>query len=295
MVKICFGMIVFNSDFVLNEVLQSIYPFAEQIVITHGPVAYWQHARIVRDDTAKILKEFPDPDKKITIVTAAGKEKTELCRAYMPFIWEDITHLWTIDADEVFKPEDIEKVITILETQDPHSISFRSNSFFGGFDSVLNGFEREHDFKRVLKYHKDCEFVDHRPPTLSTENVTNPLHIRGEEMMLKHDVMMYHYSYTFPRQVREKVQYYEAAVISAGKCIPHYFEDVYLRWVMGGNEQRKEVERQFKGVHEFIPAYRGDCYPVKFEGEHPDIIKAAMPKLLLKFNSQLQEHYSNIF
>ena len=40
--KIAFGMIVFESDYVLKQCLEQIYPFASQILIAEGPVEYWQ-------------------------------------------------------------------------------------------------------------------------------------------------------------------------------------------------------------------------------------------------------------
>ena len=68
--KIAFGMIVFEGDYVLQQCLEQVYPFAEQILIAEGPVSYWQRQGRTTslDDTNKILDEFPDPDNKIKIV-----------------------------------------------------------------------------------------------------------------------------------------------------------------------------------------------------------------------------------
>ncbi len=38
--KITFGMIVFNGNYVLEEVLASVYPYAHQILIAEGPVQF---------------------------------------------------------------------------------------------------------------------------------------------------------------------------------------------------------------------------------------------------------------
>ena len=37
--KIAFGMIVFEGDYVLKECLEQVYPFASQILIAEGPVS----------------------------------------------------------------------------------------------------------------------------------------------------------------------------------------------------------------------------------------------------------------
>ena len=65
--KIAFGMIVFEGDYVLKECLECVYPFAEQILIAEGPVKFWQdQGKITSEDkTNQILQNFPDPDNKI--------------------------------------------------------------------------------------------------------------------------------------------------------------------------------------------------------------------------------------
>ena len=77
--KIAFGMIVFEGDYVLKECLESIYPFASQILIAEGPVTFWQQQGRTTslDDTNVILENFPDPENKIKIVHGQFKEKDE--------------------------------------------------------------------------------------------------------------------------------------------------------------------------------------------------------------------------
>ena len=83
--KIAFGMIVFEGDYVLQQCLEQVYPFAEQILIAEGPVSYWQRQGRTTslDDTNKILDEFPDPDNKIKIVHGQFSEKDDQCKSYM--------------------------------------------------------------------------------------------------------------------------------------------------------------------------------------------------------------------
>ena len=67
MIKIAFGMIVFEGDYVLKQCLEQVYPFASQILIAEGPVSFWQKQgrTTSTDETNKILDEFPDPENKI--------------------------------------------------------------------------------------------------------------------------------------------------------------------------------------------------------------------------------------
>jgi len=126
--KITFGMIVLNGDQVLEETLSSVYPYAHQILIAEGPVGYWQQQGYTTsmDGTNEILENFPDPDNKIKIVHSQYSEKDEQCNAYMEFLDDETDYIWNLDCDEVFKPEDIEKVINLLETERYNSVGFKS-------------------------------------------------------------------------------------------------------------------------------------------------------------------------
>ena len=77
--KIAFGMIVFEGDYVLRECLECVYPYAEQILIAEGPVTFWQQQgkTTSEDKTNWILANFPDPDNKIKVIHGQFSEKDE--------------------------------------------------------------------------------------------------------------------------------------------------------------------------------------------------------------------------
>jgi len=288
--KITFSIIVFNGDFVLKQVLESIYPFAYKIVIAEGPVGFWVNKghTTSADDTNKILDEFPDPEKKIEIIHGQFKEKTEMCQAWFKLVPKDTDYVWCVDGDEVYKQSDIKKVINLLEKEKPSTVGFQSNTFFGGFDHIMTGFERRHSFKRILKYVPGCEYVNHRPPTICV-NGKEPkgAHIKGEELFKRTGVEMYHYSYLSPKMVHDKIKYYEQSVIKTGDCIPGYFKGVWLRWVCNPKE-RKQIEDTYNGVHEFRPQIRGAARTAPFTGSHPEVIQRDMKQLKEKFYTQLK-------
>ena len=292
--KIAFGMIVFEGDYVLKECLNQVYPFASQILIAEGPVSYWQRqGRITStDDTNKILDEFPDPDNKIKIVHGQYSEKDDQCKAYMEHINDDIDYIWNLDSDEVYKTEDLIKMIQFLNDEHPTSVGIRSCSFYGGFNHYLTGFELNRDnFLRVFKYTKGSTWLTHRPPTIQYPIESNIVkkHIDSETLYNKTKIQMYHYSYVFPTQVFTKVNYYKDSV-SRGNCIDNYFNEIYLPWVIGNDNSKKEIESKYIGVHEFKPNVRGECYTDKFTLEHPESIRNNMDELIIKFKSQLEKY-----
>jgi hypothetical protein len=292
--KIAFGMIVFEGDYVLKQCLEQVYPFASQILIAEGPVSYWQkQGRVTStDNTNKILTEFPDPDNKIKIVHGQFNEKDDQCKAYMEYINDDIDYIWNLDSDEVYKTEDIEKIIDFLKEHQPTSVGVRSCSFYGGFDKYLTGFELKKDnFLRIFKFTKGSTWLTHRPPTIlypSNLNIVKK-HIDSDTLFNLLGVQMYHYSYVFPRQVYTKVNYYKDSV-SKENCIDNYFHEIYLPWVIGDDSEKEQIERKFIGVHEFKPNIRGECYTNKFTLHHPESIKRDMDKLIHEFNSQLEKY-----
>lgn len=287
--KITFGMIVFNGNYVLQECLESVYPYAHQILVAEGPVSYWQSQGFTTstDGTNDILHEFYDPDNKIKITHGQFNEKNEQCNAYMKDLAQDSDYIWNLDSDEIFKPEDVEKIVKILCKYQPTSVGFKSISFYGGFDHYLTGFEEGAEFKRIGRVYPGAQWATHRPPTIA-----NPpwgqKHI-NQDQLADLGIRMYHYSYVFPDQVKQKVQYYKAAV-SKDNCIDDYFENIYLPWVTQP-EKRSEIEQKYEGVHEFKPEYRGWCKAESFNGIHPTIIHNNLKKLKEKFNVQLEKYH----
>ena len=289
--KIAFGMIVFEGDYVLKQCLEQVYPFAEQILISEGPVSYWQRQGRTTslDDTNKILDEFPDPDNKIKIVHGQFNEKDDQCRAYMQHINDDIDYIWNLDSDEIYTTEDLKKIITFLEDEGPTSVGVQSCSFYGGFDHYLTGFELNRDnFLRIFKYEPGSTWLTHRPPTIRYPQNSNVVkkHVDSDVLYNRLGVQMYHYSYTFPDQVYKKVIYYKDSV-SRDNCIDDYFNRVYLPWVSGDNVR---VEEQFMGVHEFKPYSRGECFTSPFILSHPESIIKDIDELKNKFNTQLKKY-----
>lgn len=292
--KITFGMIVLNGDQVLEETLASVYPYAHQILIAEGPVSYWQQQGYTTsaDGTNDILNSFPDPDNKIKIVHSQYTEKDDQCNAYMQFLDDETDYIWNLDCDEVFKPEDIETVISLLEKERYTSVGFKSITFYGGFDHYLSGFEEGAEFIRIRKVYPGSYWQTHRPPTIA-HKIDNPWpekHLNFNDLADNYGVRMYHYSYVFPDQVYNKIKYYKE-YLSKENCIDNYFGQVYLPWVTGDEQQRQAIEQRYHGVHEFKPAYRGKCFTKEFTGEHPQVVKNNLDKLKEKFNNQLSNYY----
>lgn len=288
--KLTFGIIVLNGDFFLQQVLESIYPFAHAICIAEGPVKWFStHMGIYKscDDTLSIIKNFPDPQNKIKFVTGQYEEKTEQCRAWFDHVPCDTDYVICNDADEVHTAENIIKLISYLEKEKPTSVGFKSDSFYGGFDRIIGGFERDHSFKRVLKYEPGCYYRTHRQPTLAIEGKDiEGKDITGNQLYEATGITMWHGSYISPKGVYQKLNYYEKAIINPGSCIPNYVQDVFIPWCLYPG-QREAIENRWNGVQEFIPAIRGASKTEPYTGNHPAVIRRDMQLLKDKFHKEL--------
>lgn len=289
-------MIVFEGDYVLKQCLEQVYPFASQILISEGPVEYWrrQGRTTSLDKTNEILDSFPDPDNKIKIVHGQFNEKDDQCRAYMNYIHDDIDYIWNLDSDEVYKTEDIEKIIKFLEKENPTSVGLRSCSFYGGFDHFLTGFELNRDnFLRIFKFCKGATWLTHRPPTIQYPTGSNIArkHIDSDKLFSLLGVQMYHYSYVFPDQVYKKIKYYKDSV-SRQNCIDDFFSKIYYPWMIGDDVAKKKIEDDYLGVHEFKPEVRGPCFTEKFISQHPESITRDIKTLREAVSDQLKAYHA---
>ncbi len=289
--KITFGMIVFESDFVLQECLEQVYPFAHSIVISEGPVSYWQNQgrSTSTDRTNDILHNFYDPDKKLKIIHGQFSEKDDQCRAYINQIPDDTDYLWNLDADEVYKTNDLKNIVSYLSDEKPTSVGIQSCSFYGGFDHYLTGFELNTDnFLRIFKYEPGCTWLTHRPPTIRYVSNIQSKHINSDKLYKDIGFQMYHYSYVFPDQVYKKVSYYKHSV-SKQNCIDNYFDRIYLPWIKGDDLVKQQIESAYLGVHEFKPSVRGPCFTTPFKDSHPESITNNINSLQQTITEQLSK------
>lgn len=288
--KIAFGMIIFEGDYVLQQCLEQVYPYATQILIAEGPVKYWQsQGRTTSlDHSVNIIKNFPDPYKKIHLVQGQFTEKDEQANAYLAKIEEDIDYLWNLDSDEVYSDRNLREIIEFLKKEQPTSVGVRSCSFYGGFTHTLTGYELKKDnFLRIFKVVKGSKWLTHRPPTICYPKNSIPTlkHVTSDQLYKDTGAFMHHYSYVYPSQVYKKVKYYKSEV-SRERCIDDYFENVYSPWVQGTHTQREAIENKFNGVHEFKPMYREDCRTQIFNGRHPEAIEKNLKQLKARFDCE---------
>ena len=113
--KITAGVIVLNAADTIYLALQSIYDSAEKIIVVEGAVERYAAANPDMvdnchsvDDTIEIVKNFPDPFKKIELITAKRlwKNKNEMQNEIAKRVETDL--YLKVDADEIYTESDVE-------------------------------------------------------------------------------------------------------------------------------------------------------------------------------------------
>ena len=295
--RITAAMIVLNGDHVLEESIKSIYDHVDEIVIAEGPVRYWQDRGLTTstDRTNEILDNFEDPDRKIRIIHSQYEEKDQQFSAALSLMTKQPDYLIQVDSDEVWTNESLLNLKKLLETQRPISVGVHSNTFVGGFDRVISGFEEKTDnFLRVFRWESGCRFITHRPPTIQYANgemTRGRGHIDSDEARDMYQISMCHYSYVWPSQVKSKIDYYKSKV-SMQNCIPDFYDNYWLPWTKSVSiEEKWEIETKIHGMHEFKPEIRGSAFTKPYVNFHPDAIKVNIETLKSRIEKELNDEF----
>jgi hypothetical protein len=291
--KVDFGMIVFNGEYVLQENLETIYPYANKILIAEGPVQHYVRLGYTQstDNTIDIIKNFPDPDGKFVLLHGPWKEKDDMCKEYGRYMKGD--YIFHVDSDELYKNEDLDKIFDYLENHpECYSMSFTLRSFYGGFDRYISGFEENFEVHRIKRIIPGVSnWATHRPPTMiwppTGKKCVEMGHLSHRETE-KMGIYIYHYSHTFPEQVKAKMNYY----YQRDPCgiIGDYWNKLFVPWMNAETEAEKLlIEKPTLGVQEWLPHRRGPAYTKAFNGSHPEAIEKNKDKLIQRIDNECKK------
>lgn len=281
--RISFGMIVLNGEPFIKYNLESLYPHAHEIIVVEGAVEKFCHAATPDghsvDNTAEIIRHFPDPENKIKLIQREGfwPEKDEMANAYMKECTGD--YIWQVDVDEFYKADDI-KTIRAMLASDPEitQVNIRSVGFWRSFRARVMGASLvlgADEFIRIFCFRPGYRYVTHRPPTLADEMGRHFEHkkvIRAAELEQK-GIIQYHYSYVFPEYVAGKAHYYSQMQWGQGhEDGLHWFSQ---EWMHFANPLRVHIIK-------YPPSWI-----VPFNEDHPPIIHSMLKDIAYKETPEL--------
>lgn len=264
--RISFGVIVLNGEPFLLYNMRALYNFAHQIIVvegaTIGAAANAGSDGHSTDSTLETLRRFKveeDAENKLTVITREGfwSEKDEMSREYAHAATGD--YLWQVDCDEFYLPEDIERVLALLEDNPAiTALSFHQTTFWGALNYITDGWILRRgaaEYQRLFKWGAGYSYATHRPPTVLDEHGRNLREINWHRSKIK----LYHYSLLFPRQVIEKSEYYACATWSRRTGAQNWAEYAFML-----------LNRPFR-VHNL---FQYPSWLERFDGKHPPQVLA---------------------
>jgi hypothetical protein len=247
--RITFGMIVLNGEPFVRYNLRQLYPFAHEIIVVEGAApgaaAVATPEGHSRDGTLETLRRFQrdeDPEGKLTVVTAEDEghpdgfwpgEKHEQSQAYARRATGN--WLWQVDVDEFYRADEVTRLLTALRQRpDVHAVSFKQTGFWASPRFQYDGWYLRHllsEWHRLFRWGPGYRYVTHRPPTVvdADGQELRGLGAMGAEETEAMGVRLYHYSQLFPRQVREKCEYYRDAEWARRRKALRWYDRCFMR------------------------------------------------------------------
>lgn len=249
------AMIVYNEEQFLELNLRNHYKLADKIIIVEGAVG--KYAEVTgsytsTDRTIEIIELFPDLHKKITLVKPkrAWRDKVEMQNEFCKRAEDGI--LLKIDADEFYHPKDIERMIRVFENDPKLALIYPYwYHFWGDKDHIITGgrwdcphckiwrFKPHYKYKNTHNRMQDGELeISGSPRTKSGPG-------NSCKVVRLDNLFCYHYAYLKSNEwQKQKYAFYKK------RC-----EDGTGEWY-GQDDAGGKV--------------------VKFEGEHPSIMKGIL-------------------
>ena len=278
--RISFGIIVFNGEPFTRYCLRALYPHAFEIIVVEGG-----HEGTVEvatpdghstDGTLEAIRSFiaeEDPEHKVRLVTRdgfwpmtdeLGRRRTAQSRAYADLATGD--YLWQVDIDEFYLPEDMTRILDLLESHpEITQVSFPLIEFWSrpGYTMGSSRLLRKNEVHRLFRWGEGYTYVTHQPPIVHDDEGRDlrALNWVRPETTRRLGIAMRHYSHLLPSQMEQKARVYRRQDPSGlGESLTWY-EESYLTL-----RRPYHVER-----HYYWPSWLE-----RYQGPHPPQILAMM-------------------
>jgi hypothetical protein len=214
--KISYVMNVLNGEPFISYQLDSIYNYAHEIIIVEGAYQKFAHAAVNGrsiDRTIELIKNYPDPEKKIQLIIKPGYyyDRTEMCNEFLKYISGEV--VWQLDVDEFYLPETHSYVSKLFaENNNIDQVSFCFNDYFYNTRWIIKGYpESLGDVIRVNRFKPGMRWSSQRPPTLQINgHVLSPRVSVSGRQMKESGHIMHNATMIFDNQVKSKFTYYSS-------------------------------------------------------------------------------------
>jgi len=275
MSRIIVSILAYNAEPFIKYCLDSIYDFADMIIIVEGS---FDRQRIYGlrscDRTVELIKKYPDPKTKIRLfhMNRQEHEHRNVALRYC----NDGDWYFTVDADEIYKAKDIKRLKKLLQS-DAKSDMMKMywHNFYFNFRLYL----KELSPPRIFRTRPGCRFI--RRNTMITASGI-PYEKLNCRILSGKTVTIYHYGYIY--NIRKKMALY-------GKPANEWYENIFCKFNWKNRHAVYKINarrsKEAPGIH-----YHGGQKLKIFKGKHPQIMKGhplAKRDLIREFQKGYEE------
>jgi glycosyltransferase involved in cell wall biosynthesis len=209
--------IALNEEQYIEASLTSVikHPNIKKVAVVEGAVNLFAHAAtkegLSLDDTAdKVFGTMHRKNGEKIIYERYGwaLDKSELRNRALTLLGKDITHVLIVDADEVWKQEDLDNLVKAMRVNPKIGVFlFKLYHFWKQKNLVAVGGQWDSTLFRCFKYHnKALHWKLHQLPVVDSQG--RFINITDGSMLLE-DVHVYHFGYLKKvKNVQDKLEFY---------------------------------------------------------------------------------------
>lgn len=210
--------IALNEQKFVGASLQSVIKHSniKKVAVVEGAVNLFAHAAtkngLSKDNTANEIRKIMDQEKGNKIIFEQygwSADKSELRNRALTLLGKDITHVLVVDADEVWKQEDLDNLVQAMK-DNPHTgvFLFPFHHFWKNKDLVATGGQWNAQLFRCFHYSdKSLHWVNHAAPVVNQYG--RFINVAEGQINLE-NVHVYHFGYCKDEQdIIDKLNYYD--------------------------------------------------------------------------------------
>lgn len=222
-----FASIVLNEEQYLGANLAQHYEYCDQWIIVEGSVEGYPRDRLTEnglstDQTAEIVRSFPDPDKKIHFIQAGSVQNKEVLRSVYAEAMPGGTHTVIVfDADEFLRHKDLEDVLDRMKVwRIPGALRIPHLHFWRDPQQIVRGGYYDVPHNRIYRWARGARYVKNhnhpeRPDGVMLHSIqckTFPLLLQPVEHGWCHPTPAFlHYGFCKSKEnMQDKTDYYVA-------------------------------------------------------------------------------------
>ena len=262
--KIGVVMIALNEEKFIGASLRSVirHKNIHKVGVVEGAVTLFAHAcnkkGLSKDNTKKEVLKVLEEDKGDKIIYSRhgwATSKSELRNRALELVGKDCNYIMVLDADEVWKQEELDKLVSLITKEESKSVIwYQAHHFWKKKDQVAVGSQWDAYLFRFFKYEDKTLYWDkHQDPVVDINGT--PVSQLGGELFTK-DIHFHHYGAMKNEQdIKDKLEFYkkrDGEKLDVKNTWSGWKKGKDTQWTHGGGTVKKYTGEHPPEVKEII-------------------------------------------